>query len=162
MLEAISATRMHWLWGSAIIVLLDQATKTAVEAELRLHQTIELLPIFNLTLAHNLGAAFSIFSEASGWQRWFFIALAVVVSFVLIAWLRNLRSGATVEALGISLILGGAWGNLWDRVQLGYVIDFIQFHWNTWYFPAFNIADSAITIGAGLLILDALFLQKDN
>ncbi|CAK0758178.1 lipoprotein signal peptidase [Gammaproteobacteria bacterium] len=150
---------LHWLWGSVLIVLLDQSTKAAVEAGLRLYQTIELLPVFNLTLAHNSGAAFSLLASANGWQRWLFSILAVMVSGLLIVWLRRLRPDAVSEALGIALILGGAWGNLWDRIWLGYVIDFIQVHWHDWYFPAFNVADSAITIGAGLLILDAFFPQ---
>ncbi|CAK0748881.1 Lipoprotein signal peptidase [Gammaproteobacteria bacterium] len=152
-----NATSLHWLWGSAAIVLFDQVSKATVEAALPLHHTVELLPVFNLTLAHNPGAAFSLLAEAGGWQRWFFSGLALIVSVGLVAWLRRLHPGAISEALGITLILGGALGNLWDRIQFGYVIDFIQLHWHDWYFPAFNVADSAITIGAGLLILDTLF-----
>jgi len=152
-----NTSSLHWLWGTAVIVAIDQTSKAAVEVALSLHHTVELLPVFNITLVHNSGAAFSFLAEAGGWQRWFFSALAVVVSAGLVVWLYRLRPGAISEALGVTFVLGGALGNLWDRIQLGYVIDFIQLHWHDWYFPAFNIADSAITIGAGLLILDTLF-----
>jgi signal peptidase II len=123
----------NWLWLSAFVILLDQATKAIVGSSMELYDRIEILPILELTRLHNTGAAFSMLASASGWQRWFFIALA----------------------LGLSLVLGGALGNVIDRVWLGHVVDFIHFHWQGWYFPAFNIADSAITIGAVCLILDA-------
>ncbi len=151
---------LHWLWGSLIILLIDQFTKTSLEASLQSRHVLELLPVLNLALAHNTGAAFSLFASASGWQRWFFSVLAIVISGVLVAWLRQLRPGAILEPMAIVCILGGALGNLLDRIRFGYVVDFIQVHWHEWYFPTFNIADSAITLGAGLLIIDALFLRK--
>ena len=143
-----------------MIVLLDQTTKIAVESHLYFRQAVELLPVFNVTRDHNPGAAFSLFASASGWQWWFFSALAVVISGVLIAWLRQVRPGAVLEPLAITCILGGALGNLLDRIRFGYVIDFIQVHWHEWYFPTFNLADAAITIGAGLLIAQSLFTHK--
>ncbi|CAK0774324.1 lipoprotein signal peptidase [Gammaproteobacteria bacterium] len=150
---------LRWLWVSSVVVLLDQLTKIMMESSLRLYQKIELLPVFNLTLVYNKGAAFSFLADAAGWQRWFFSGLAAVVSGALVFWLNNYsRPGSIWEVFGVSLIIGGAWGNLLDRVRLGHVVDFIQFHWYDWYFPAFNIADSAITLGAGLMILD-VFLQ---
>jgi signal peptidase II len=145
-----------WLWLSAFVVLLDQTTKAIVGTSMKLYDRIELLPFLDITRLHNTGAAFSMLSSASGWQRWFFIALALIVSVVLMVWLRRVRTPEqTLLALGLSLVLGGALGNVIDRVWLGHVIDFIHFHWQGWYFPAFNVADSAISIGAGCLILDA-------
>ena len=146
----------NWLWLSALVVLLDQATKVLVTSSLELYERIVLLPILELTRLHNEGAAFSLLAGASGWQRWFFILLGTGVSLVLMIWLRRIRTPEqTVLALGLSLVLGGALGNVIDRVWLGHVVDFIHFHWGEWYFPAFNVADSAITIGAGCLLLDA-------
>ena len=121
--------------------------------------TIEVLPVLDFTLLHNTGAAFSILAGASGWQRWFFIVLAGVVSVALIVWLWRLPRGHRMIAVALALVTGGAVGNLIDRVRHGYVVDFIHVHWGAAYFPAFNIADSAITIGAALLILDA-FMQR--
>lgn len=146
----------NWLWLSAFVVLLDQATKVLVSSSLDLYERVVVLPVFEITRLHNEGAAFSMLADASGWQRWFFILLALVVSVVLMVWLRRIRTPEqTVLALGLSLVLGGALGNVIDRVWLGHVVDFIHVHWGQWYFPAFNVADSAITIGAGCLLLDA-------
>lgn len=144
-----------WLWLSVCVILLDQVTKAMVTSALNLYERIELLPILDLTRLHNTGAAFSLLASAPGWQRWFFIVFGLVVSVALMIWLRRLRSGDTLLALGLSLVLGGALGNVIDRVWLGHVIDFIYVHWQDAYFPAFNVADSAITIGAGCLLLDA-------
>jgi signal peptidase II len=148
----------NWLWLSFFVVLLDQVTKALVAGSVELYSRIDLLPILEITHLRNTGAAFSMLAEASGWQRWFFIALGLVVSIILMVWLRRIRSAEqTVLAIGLSLVLGGALGNVIDRVWHGYVIDFIFFHWNDHYFPAFNVADSAITIGAGCLLLDAFW-----
>jgi signal peptidase II len=145
----------NWLWLSFFVIVLDQATKALVIGMVKLQEPIALLPILDIVYLENTGAAFSIFAEASGWQRWFFIVLASAVSLVLMVWLRRIRADQTLLALGLSLVLGGALGNVIDRVMHGYVVDFIYFHWRTWYFPAFNIADTAISIGAGCLLLDA-------
>ncbi len=153
-------THLRWLWGALAVLVADQSTKEAITASLHFHQVVPLLPFFNLTLDHNTGAAFSFLADASGWQRWFFSALAIAISGVLIIWLRRLHTGALLEPLAIVFVLGGAIGNLLDRVRFGYVVDFIQVHWYAWYFPTFNVADSAITIGAALLIIDSLFSHK--
>ena len=145
----------NWLWLSFFVVLLDQATKALVINTIKLQGSVALLPILDLVYLENTGAAFSILAQAAGWQRWFFIALALVVSVVLMVWLRRIKPGQTILAIGLSLVLGGALGNVIDRVMHGYVVDFIYFHWNDWYFPAFNIADSAISVGAACLLLDA-------
>mgnify|MGYP006279421151 CR=1 FL=1 len=157
-----SSYYLPWLWLSGLVIALDQISKYLITAWLVPKQVIELLPIFNFTLVYNQGAAFSLLANAGGWQRWFFIGLAGGISIVLVLWLRRLRAGAWLEALALTLILGGALGNLWDRIWLGQVVDFIQFHWHHWYFPAFNIADSAITLGAGLIILDAIYRRSSS
>lgn len=150
-----------WLWLSLVVIVLDQITKALVTKTLDLYQRIELLPVLELTHLHNTGAAFSMLATAPGWQRWFFILLGLGVSAGLMVWLRRIRTNEqTVLAIGLSLVLGGALGNVIDRVWLGYVIDFIHVHWDRvgFSFAAFNVADSAITIGAVCLFLDA-FLE---
>ncbi|MGH8654409.1 MAG: signal peptidase II [Gammaproteobacteria bacterium] len=146
---------MKWLWLSGVVIALDQLTKLAAVGALELHQPLAVLPSVNLTLTHNTGAAFSLLDQSGDWQRWFFAAIALVVSAYIVVWLYRLPPGKAVLAAGLSLILGGALGNLWDRLTLGYVIDFIDLFYSTWHWPAFNVADSAITIGAALLIVDA-------
>lgn len=146
----------NWLWLSVLVILLDQVTKALVVSAIKMKTSVALLPILEIVYLENEGAAFSILHDASGWQRWFFITLALVVSVVLMVWLRRIRTPEqTILAVGLSLILGGALGNVIDRVWHGYVIDFIYFHWRTWDFPAFNIADTAISLGAACLLIDA-------
>jgi signal peptidase II len=146
---------LGYLWVTALVIALDQTTKAAVEHGLDLYQSIMVLPVLEIIRMHNTGAAFSFLAGEPGWQRWLFTVLAIVVSVALVMWLRRIDRGARVLACAVALILGGALGNVIDRMRLGYVIDFINTHWNAHYFPAFNVADSAITIGAGLLLLDA-------
>jgi len=148
-----------WLWLSVAVVALDQATKFLVTRFLGLYERVEVLPVLDFTLLHNTGAAFSILAGASGWQRDFFVALGIGVSVLLIGWLWRVPRGERLLPIALTLIVGGAIGNVIDRVARGYVIDFIHAHWGAAYFPAFNIADSAITIGAALLMLDA-FREK--
>jgi signal peptidase II len=148
-----------WLWLSIIVIVLDQITKALVTRSLNLYESIDLLPVLSLMHLHNTGAAFSMLAGASGWQRWFFILLALVISVVLMVWLRRIRSNEqTLLAIGLALVLGGALGNVIDRVWLGYVVDFVFVHWDRigFKFAAFNVADSAICVGAGCLLLDAL------
>ena len=148
---------LRWLWLSLVVIVADQLSKSLVVGHFELYEAIDVLPVFELTRLHNTGAAFSLLAQASGWQRWFFVGLAVVVSGGIVYWLRNLpRDSAPFLPVALALVLGGALGNLVDRVWHGYVIDFLHFHWEAAYFPAFNVADSAITVGAGLLILDAI------
>lgn len=154
--------RLRWLWLSLLVFVLDQASKIYFESELNLYQQIVVIPdYFSWTLAYNTGAAFSFLADAAGWQRWFFAAIAVGVSIVLVIWLKRLRADETWLALALALVLGGALGNLLDRVVYGHVVDFILVHWQQrWYFPAFNLADSAITVGALILALDMFKSEK--
>jgi len=146
-----------WLWLSLSVVLADQASKWWIIQRFELFQRVELLPFLGITRLHNTGAAFSILAEAGGWQRWFFVGLAVLVSLVIMLWLRRLpRRGQSMLAAALALIIGGALGNVIDRVTHSYVVDFISVHYQDWYFPAFNVADSALTVGAVLLVLDSL------
>ena len=143
-------------YGAAVaIVALDQWTKHLASLELNYRVPVELTSWFDLTLAHNTGAAFSFLAGAGGWQRWFFTAVAAAVSVVLIVWLSRLPRHRVPLAVALGLVLGGGLGNLYDRVALGYVVDFISIHYHQWYWPAFNIADSAITVGASVLVLDS-------
>ena len=151
---------LKWLWLTVVVVVLDQASKLWASAALLFQEPLPVFPLFNLTLMHNYGAAFSFLANAGGWQRWFFAALAVSVSVAIIFWLRRLDAKRRWEAAALALILGGALGNVWDRLYYGYVVDFIDVYYGSHHWPAFNIADSAITVGAALLIIDALFLQR--
>lgn len=158
---------MKWLWLSTLTIILDQLTKKIAEAELLLHKPVAIFPGFNLTLMYNKGAAFSFLSEAGGWQRIFFVILSTVISIFLFFWLKQITQDEKQKnnkplKIAIALILGGAIGNLIDRALTGEVVDFIQVYYSTYYFPAFNIADSAITLGAGLLILDMFLESKRN
>ena len=146
---------LPWLALAMLLALADQASKGAVSSGLHLGEVREVTSFFNLVLAHNRGAAFSFLSDASGWQRTLFIAIAALATAVIVAMLLR-HSGERLFCAGLALILGGALGNLWDRIALGYVVDFLDFHAFGWHFWAFNLADSAITVGAGLLILDSL------
>ena len=151
-----------WPWYvlAAVIVLLDQYTKGLASNQLHYGVPVEVFSWFNLTLQHNTGAAFSFLSEAGGWQRWFFTVLALVISVGLVIWLFVAERSQWLLSLSLALILGGAIGNVWDRMVLGYVVDFISVHYGGWYFPAFNIADSAITVGAGCMLLDSFMAGR--
>lgn len=154
--------RLSWLWLSLLVLVIDQASKFYFEARLEMFQQIVIIPdLFSWTLAYNTGAAFSFLADSSGWQRWLFALIAIVVSAVLVVWLKRLGRNDNWLAVALALVLGGALGNLYDRIALGHVIDFILVHWqNRWYFPAFNIADSAITVGAIMLALDMFKSKK--
>jgi len=151
---------LKWLWLSLLAVILDQASKLAIAGSMQLYQSIEIVPYFNLTYVHNTGAAFSFLSEAGGWQRWFFAGLALVISVVIAVWLARLKRHETLLAVALSMILGGAIGNLIDRLAYGYVIDFLDVYYQTWHWPAFNIADSAITLGVILMLVESFGLVK--
>jgi signal peptidase II len=152
---------LPWFGLSLLIILLDHYTKGLASGSLEYGQPVRVFSWFNLTLQHNTGAAFSFLSDAGGWQRYFFSAAAIGISVALAIWLWMMPRGQWLLALGLGLILGGALGNLWDRVALGYVVDFISVHYRGSYFPAFNIADSAISVGAACMLLDS-FLLRDN
>ena len=144
---------MRWLWVSVVVLLFDQCTKLLADAMLVLHQQVTLVPYLALFKAYNPGAAFSFLSEASGWQRWFFTILSSVVTLVLILWLKRLPAHEKINAVALALIIGGAVGNLIDRIAHGHVIDFLLVYYQQWFFPAFNVADSAISIGVVLILL---------
>ena len=150
----------YW-WVVVAVFVLDQVTKYAASVSLNYLQPVEMLPVFNLTLVHNTGAAFSFLSDAGGWQRWFFSLLAIGVSGFVMIWLRKTPVSQVYLVWGLVLLLAGALGNLVDRLLFGYVVDFLDFHWAGWHFPAFNVADVAISLGAVALVLDAFLQKKD-
>ncbi|POZ52910.1 signal peptidase II [Methylovulum psychrotolerans] len=151
---------LKWLWLSALALVLDQASKIGISSTMQLYESIALIPSLSLTYVHNKGASFSFLSEAGGWQRWLFAALAAIVSTTLSIWLARLQKHETLLAVAIALILGGAVGNLIDRLIYGYVIDFVDFYVGTWHFAIFNIADAAISVGVGLMLLESLGVGK--
>lgn len=151
---------LKWLWLSLLAIVLDQGSKLWVDSTMPLYHSVPLMPSFNLTYVRNTGAAFSFLAQAGGWQRWAFAALAIVISGIIAMWLSRLEKHETLLAMALSLILGGAIGNLIDRLAYGYVIDFLDVYYDTWHWPAFNIADSAITLGVVLMLLESLGLGK--
>jgi signal peptidase II len=159
---AIWQSGLRWLWVSALVVLLDVVTKRLVSTHLSLHEAIVVTPFFNVTLAHNQGAAFSFLHDAGGWQRWLLIGLALVVSVMLLIWLSRLVAARWWTGTALAMIFGGAAGNVWDRIQHGYVVDFIQVYYQDWYFPSFNIADSAISVGAVMLLIESIRKENTN
>ena len=148
--------RLLWFGVAILIVALDHWSKHIAYDALQYGRPLEVLPFLNMTLQFNTGAAFSFLSEAGGWQRWFLSAVAVLAAVFISVWLWRLRADEKLTGAALAFILGGALGNLWDRLELGYVIDFVSLHYRGWYFPAFNLADAAITLGAVLMIADAL------
>ena len=151
----------RWFILAAVVVLLDYATKVAVLAAFAPGESRALAPFFNLVLVFNKGAAFSFLATAQGWQTLFFAAIAVTASIV-ISFLIVRNAGKTLFCAGLALILGGALGNLYDRIVYGHVVDFLDFHAAGWHFPAFNVADSGITVGAGILILESFLHEGDK
>jgi signal peptidase II len=153
---------LRFLSISVVVLLLDQATKLWVDASMALYQTIEVNSFFQLTYLRNTGAAFSFLSDAGGWQRWFFVALALIVSIVITIWVSRLPATGRWMAISLTLILGGALGNVIDRIAYGYVIDFIDIFYQGWHWPAFNIADSAICIGVVMMLVDSFRAEPDS
>jgi len=150
-----SGSLLPWLGIAVAVVLFDQFTKTLILGNFELGESRTVTSFFNVVRVHNTGAAFSFLAGATGWQRWFFVGLGAVAA-IFIIWMLRRHGGQRLFGWALSLILGGAVGNVIDRLLHGHVVDFIQVHYAGWFFPAFNIADSAITVGAGLLILDEL------
>jgi signal peptidase II len=154
---SIGRSGLRWAWIALLIVAVDQLTKLWVQHSMALYENIEVLPVLNIYHTFNPGAAWSMLASAGGWQRWMFSILAIAVSIALLVWLRRLAVATHALLVGgLTLIVGGAIGNLIDRLYLGHVVDFIQAHWGNAYFPSFNVADSAISIGAALVIFDSL------
>ena len=160
MMQVFKQTGWHLWWLIILVLLVDQISKQVVIANMQLFDSIDLLPFFNLTYVRNYGAAFSFLSYAGGWQRWFFTIIAVVISCVLAIWLARNSKNQRKLNLALSLVLAGAIGNLIDRSVYGYVIDFLHLYYQNWHYPAFNIADSAICIGAALLIWDSFSSEE--
>jgi signal peptidase II len=156
----MKSSAIKWVWLSIVIVVLDQLSKYYITQHFELYQSLQIIPGIKLTYVQNTGAAFSILSDAAGWQRWLFISLSSGVSIMLLFWLKKHPSTGIWLAITLALILGGAVGNLIDRVVFGYVIDFIDIYYNAWHWPAFNVADSAISIGVGMLIIDSFWFDQ--
>ena len=154
MRPAPTTANWRWLWLSVLVIVLDQATKHWMLAAFRPGEDLPLTPFASLVLAFNRGAAFSFLAGGTGWQRWFFALIAIAASGAMLWLLR--RGGRALFCAGLALIIGGALGNLYDRLTLGHVVDFLLLHYRGWYYPAFNVADSAITLGAAALIVDSL------
>lgn len=152
---------LMWLWITVIFLVIDQITKHLVAGNMALYESFNVLPFFNITYAQNPGAAFSFLADQGGWQRWFFTAIASIASVVFLVWLKRTPSNQPILAAALACMLSGALGNLIDRALFGYVIDFLDFHWQGNHFPTFNIADSIIFIGAGLMIIDS-FKQEQS
>lgn len=146
----------QWLTIAGVVFLLDRLTKYLADSLLYPYDPVPVGPFLNLTLVYNRGAAFSFLSDASGWQRWFFSLFSALVMVFIVAWLRRLSRQQAWVAGALSLVLGGAMGNLWDRLSLGFVIDFIDVYYRDWHWPAFNVADAAISAGAVMLLVSAL------
>jgi len=156
-----NARFVAWMVVAVVVVMADQLTKWAIIEWVPLYDRVPLNSFINLTHQQNSGAAFSFLANAGGWQRWFFVVLATIVSVVIAVWIWRVRSeGQTLLSAGLALVLGGAIGNLIDRVMFGYVTDFVQVWFGDWAFPSFNVADAGISVGAALLIIDALFLAS--
>lgn len=151
---------LAWLWISAVVLVLDQVSKWLAVANLRVYEEHPVFPSFNISLVYNNGAAWSLLSDASGWQRWLFALIAATMSVVIVVWMRRLPADDRHTAIALALILGGAVGNLVDRVRLGRVIDFIHLYYDRFHWPVFNVADIAITLGAILLALTTVFARK--
>lgn len=147
---------LKWTWLAFVVVILDQVTKYIASNSLEMYQAVAVMPMFNWNLMHNTGAAFSFLAQAGGWQRWFFAVIAIVVSVFIVMWLKKLQQHEKWQAIALALILGGAIGNVIDRIWLGYVVDFIQIYYQQWSWPAFNIADSAITIGVIMIVIEGI------
>jgi signal peptidase II len=152
----LQKSQIKWLGLALIILVLDQLSKYYIQQQLDFNHPLDLLPWFNFRLLHNTGGAFSFLSTASGWQRWFLSGIALGLIMALCFWLFSLSAKARLKAMGLSLVIGGALGNLLDRVYYGYVIDFIELHYQNWSWPVFNLADSAITLGAFIIMLTML------
>jgi signal peptidase II len=158
--QPANARWIRWLWLAAGVIAADQISKAAILATLREGDGRAVTEFFSLILTYNTGAAFSFLATASGWQRWLLAGIAIIATIVIVVLLR--RGGSALYCTGLALILGGALGNLYDRLVLGKVVDFLLFHYDRWAYPAFNVADSAITVGAALIILDSFRRQRND
>lgn len=161
MIKNVMNTGLSWLWLTLLCLVVDQITKHQVVGSMELYESIQILSFFSITYVHNLGAAFSFLADQGGWQRWFFTAIAAIASIVFIIWLAKIPKDKKLLSIAFALLLSGALGNLIDRVLFGYVIDFLDFYIGSYRWPAFNVADSMIFIGAALMIFDS-FKNSDK
>ena len=163
-MPSIKESGIRWLWLAVLVFIADIAIKLVVMDNMGYgwQNRIEVLPFFNLLYVHNYGAAFSFLSDAGGWQRWFFTGIALVVCGLLMFWMRKSSAADKLNNIAYALIIGGAIGNVFDRIVHGFVVDYLDFFWGTYHWPAFNLADSAICIGAALIILDGFRSDKDK
>ena len=152
---------VKWISLSVVVLVLDQVSKIWITTSMFLYESIKVIPFFQLTYVQNEGAAFSFLNDAGGWQRWFFVGLSLVASILIVIWLSKLPKSEKLQSLGLAMVLGGAIGNLVDRLRFGYVIDFLDVYYQTWHWPVFNVADSAITVGVFMLLLDS-FKNKEG
>jgi|TARA_B100000809_G_scaffold56666_1_gene52636 signal peptidase II len=160
--KLFNETGLRWLWLTLLLLVIDQVTKHWVAGTFDYKESLYVLPFFNLFYIHNEGAAFSFLADQGGWQRWFFTAIASVASIVFLVWMAKTPKQQRLLSIAFALILSGAVGNLIDRALFGYVIDFLDFHWAGYHFAAFNIADSAIFIGAALMIFESFTNKEDD
>ena len=161
MTKPFCSTGLRWLWLAVLVVIVDLGSKFLVMGHFQLGESMPLIPFFNLTYAHNPGAAFSFLADKGGWQRWFFTALALGVSGWIVSLLRRHTSEFRLS-LALTMVLGGALGNVIDRIRFGAVVDFVQWHVAGFYWPAFNVADSAIVVGVGLMLIDSLLGERQR
>lgn len=160
MKKLFSETGLRWIWLTVIFLILDQVTKHLAAGNMDLYESIQIFPFFNITYVHNTGAAFSFLADQGGWQRWFFTAIAAFASILFVVWLAKTPKDNRILGIGFSLMLSGALGNLIDRALFGYVIDFLDFYIGRSHWPAFNVADSAILVGAALMLIDSYQADK--
>ena len=160
MIKKIFHSGARWLWIAIVVIGLDRLTKQMAEEYLNAYSALNVMPGFNLTLSYNKGAAFSFLDQAAGWQMWFLGGVAVAVVIAIIIWLLRLSSRDRWVSIALSLVVGGALGNLWDRISYGHVIDFIQWYVADYYWPVFNVADSAVCVGAAMLFISTFFKSK--
>lgn len=153
---------LRWYWIVGLVLIADQLSKQLILASFKLNESLNLLPFFSLTYRQNTGAAFSFLDDAGGWQRWLFALVAIGFSVVLTLWLRRQSSTEKLSAVAFTLVIGGALGNLIDRLYHGFVVDFLHFYYQSYHYPAFNIADSAICVGAVLIIFEGFFVKKHD
>ncbi|BET95651.1 signal peptidase II [Xenorhabdus taiwanensis] len=161
MSKPICSTGLRWLWLVVVVLILDLGSKYLVLQHFTLYESMPLIPYFNLTYAQNLGAAFSFLADKGGWQRWFFALVAVAITVVLLVMMYRSNAKQKLSNIAYALVIGGALGNLFDRLVHGFVVDFIDFYVGEWHWPTFNIADSAICIGAALIIIES-FISPDS
>ncbi|OKP03478.1 signal peptidase II [Xenorhabdus eapokensis] len=161
MSKPICSTGLRWLWLVVVVLILDLGSKHLVLQHFTLYESIPLIPYFNLTYAQNLGAAFSFLADKGGWQRWFFALVAVAITVILLVMMYRSNAKQKLSNIAYALVIGGALGNLFDRLVHGFVVDFIDFYVGEWHWPTFNIADSAICIGAALIIIES-FISSDD